>query len=74
MSISTPYLGPFVFGSLVADKLCRMITVAVLVMTIFHPGYCFPQMVSQAKKSKLAELERKDVSSDLNEQGMMSGQ
>jgi hypothetical protein len=39
-----------------------MVTVAVFAMTIFHPGYCFPQMASQAMTSKISDLEEKAVS------------
>ncbi|ERF75878.1 hypothetical protein EPUS_01244 [Endocarpon pusillum Z07020] len=39
-----------------------MITISVLAMTIFHPGYCFPQMVSQAKRSRLSDIEKKTSS------------
>lgn len=36
-----------------------MIAISVLAMTVFHPGYCFPQMVLQAVKSKNSDVEQK---------------
>jgi hypothetical protein len=45
-----------------ADEMHRMITLAVFAMTIFHPGYCFPQMVLQARKSKMSDVEAKTIS------------
>lgn len=54
----------FSFFSLnpLTDCIYRMTTIAVLVMTIFHPGFCFPQMVSPAKKSKISDVEQKTIS------------
>lgn len=43
-----------------------MIVIAVLVLTIFHPGYCFPALGSTFSKSKQAKKEKSlgSVSSD----------
>jgi hypothetical protein len=37
-----------------------MIVVAVLALTIFHPGFCFPQLAGQQKQKALPELESSD--------------
>jgi len=55
-------LNPFHLSRVFTDGTRRMVAVAALAMTIFHPGYCFPQMVSQARKSKVSDLEDKVVS------------
>jgi hypothetical protein len=47
---------------LFTDRFFSMVAIAVLTMTIFHPGFCFPQMVSQARKPKIADMEKKTSS------------
>lgn len=37
-----------------------MIVVAVLALTIFHPGFCFPQLAGQQRQKALPELESLD--------------
>ena len=39
-----------------------MIVVAVLALTIFHPGYCFPRLAGQQRKKASLELESVDGS------------
>jgi Tfp pilus assembly protein PilX len=34
-----------------------MIVVAVLALTIFHPGYCFPRLAGQQRQKASLELE-----------------
>lgn len=37
-----------------------MIVVAALALTIFHPGFCFPQLAGQQAQKALPELESLD--------------
>jgi hypothetical protein len=37
-----------------------MIVVAVLALTIFHPGFCFPQLAGKQRQKPSLELESLD--------------
>lgn len=34
-----------------------MIVIAVLAMTVFHPGLCFPHLAKRGKKERLTSLD-----------------
>jgi hypothetical protein len=39
-----------------------MIVIAVLALTIFHPGFCFPQLAGKSRQNASLELESLDDS------------
>jgi predicted RNase H-like nuclease len=52
-----------------------MIVVAVLSLTIFHPGFCFPQLAGQQGKQASLELESLDErDAALEERKIQEGQ
>ena len=52
-----------------------MIVVAILSLTIFHPGFCFPQLAGQQGKKTSLELESFDESDPaLAERKIQGGQ
>lgn len=44
-----------------------MIAIATLSMTVCHPGYCFPQMVTQARRERKGDIEKVISDSSIDE-------
>jgi hypothetical protein len=45
---------------------CVMIVLSVLILTVFHPGYCFPVLRSTiGKKRKMERKKNGDVTPDV---------